>query len=168
MYQLLTLMYQIFDVQKTKEEGGEAEAVATKAAIEIEMSTCWQCTCPLSTKSLIIFFSLNFQKKNISGGWWFQPIFHHIAIIFIHNLSVELQSRITTTLCILVAVHSDRGHSSPISIIPSFYNDRGFDPIVLLLGPLCIMKSGDWSEGNFLQSRLQTYWHIHCRIIAIV
>ena len=54
--------------KKTKEEGGEAEAWATKAAIEIEMSTCWQCTCPLSTKSLLIFFSLNFQKKNISGG----------------------------------------------------------------------------------------------------
>ena len=68
MYQHLKLMYQIFDVQKTKEEGGEAEAWVTKAAIEIEMSTCWQCTCPLSIKSLLIFFSLNFQKKNISGG----------------------------------------------------------------------------------------------------
>ena len=69
MYQLLKLMYQIFDVQKTKEEGGEAEAWATKAAIEMGRAEYMLAVhMPVVNKVITYFLFFKFSKEKYQ--WW--------------------------------------------------------------------------------------------------
>ena len=62
-------MHQIFDVQKTKKEGGEAEAWATKAAIEMGRAEYLLAVhMPIVNNVITYFLFLKFSKGNYQ--WW--------------------------------------------------------------------------------------------------
>ena len=63
MYQLLKLMYQIFDVQKTKEEGGEAEAWGHKSCHRNRNEYMLVVHMPIVNKVITYFLFFKFSKE---------------------------------------------------------------------------------------------------------